>query len=337
MSASGSTTPPSGYYSDPGVRHIAGAALAIALAVGTSSLGRCDEPAAATATPGSVTHGKVPVETITIEAKRKRQEAERAVSRFMFAVPIHHLDDSLARWNTPICPLVAGLPREQGEFVLARLSQIARDAKAPLAGEQCKPNLYVVVTREPNALLKKWYARDRRMFVTRNGLKPVRRFLNNTRPVRVWYNTDFASSEKRSLSPDAAPGALVGTGLGRALQDANVPTNDVGSATRLSRSAVLLLSSVFVVVDATRVQDVNFGQLVDYIGMIGLAEVNLDGEIGAMPTILRVFRNTPDPPQGLSDWDQAFLASLYNVNQAITTQEATMMRVMLSSVAPQEK
>lgn len=319
------------------VRQIAAAVFSIALALVNSSLSWPEEPGAAPAPRGSSTHGKAPVETITIEAKRKRKEAERAVSRFIFAVPIHYLDDSLSRWNSPICPLVAGLPREQGEFVLARLSQIVIAAKASLAGEHCKPNFYAIVTREPDELLKKWYARDRNMFITRNGLGYVKRFLNNTRPVRVWYNTKFASPEKRDLSPDTAAGALIGTVLGMALQDDNIPTNIIGSATRLSRSAVLSLSSVIVVVDAGRVEGLSFGQLADYVGMIGLAEINLDADVGSMPTILSLFRNTPDPPQGLSDWDQAFLSSLYSTNQASAAQEATMMRIMLSSLAPPEK
>ena len=162
----------------------------------------------------------------------------------------------------------------------------------------------------------------------------MKRVLNNSRPVRVWYNTEFASPEKRDLSPDTAAGALMGTGLGMALQDDNIPTNIIGSATRLSPSAVLSLSSVIVVVDVGRVKGLGFGQVADYVGMIGLAEINLDADLGSMPTVLRLFRNTPDPPQGLSDWDQAFLSSLYSTNQASAAQEATMMRIMLSSLAP---
>jgi hypothetical protein len=37
--------------------------------------------------------------------------------------------------------------------MLTRLSQIAASAGAPLAPQHCKPNLFVVVTSEPNALL----------------------------------------------------------------------------------------------------------------------------------------------------------------------------------------
>jgi hypothetical protein len=119
-------------------------------------------------TPAS--SGKAPLDTVTVEAQRERKELEREVNEFVFAVAVRSVHDSLSRWNTPVCPLVAGLPKEQGEFVLARLSQIATAAKAPLAGEHCTANFYVIVTSQPELLLKKWQARDRRMFDTRNGM-----------------------------------------------------------------------------------------------------------------------------------------------------------------------
>ena len=81
-------------------------------------------------------------------------------------------ESSLARWQTvaPICPLVAGLSREDGEYILARLSKIAAAAGAPLAPEHCKPNLYIVVSADPDALLKAWNKRDVWMFGDRKSV-----------------------------------------------------------------------------------------------------------------------------------------------------------------------
>ena len=39
--------------------------------------------------------------------------------------------------------------------MLARLSQVATEAKAPLAGERCTANFFIVVTPQPELLLKK--------------------------------------------------------------------------------------------------------------------------------------------------------------------------------------
>jgi hypothetical protein len=266
-------------------RIVAVAAVAgVALSLATAAFGR----QSATQPHAPVSSGKGPLDTVTVEGQRERKEVEREVNEFVLAVAVRSLHDSLSRWNTPVCPLVAGLPKEQGEFVLARLSQIAREAKAPLAGEHCKANFYIVVTPQPEVLLKKWQARDRRMFDTRNGMGHVRRFLDDPRAVRVWYNVGFASTDGKPITSDSLAGALVGTAFGMNLQLASIPTNTVSMATRLSYSAVRSLSSVIVVVDANHVQELSFGQLADYVGMVGLAEVNQDAEVGPVPTILRL-------------------------------------------------
>ena len=306
-------------------------AAATAFALSAAVLGQ--EPAAPSHAPPHPAAKGGP-DTVTVEAKRERKEVERQVNQFVFAVAVRSLHDSLSRWNSPICPLVAGLPREQGEFVLARLSQIAKSANAPLAGEHCKANFYVVVTPQPEELLKKWRARDRRMYDSRNGIGQLRTFLDTPRAVRVWYNVGFASSDGKPVTGDTIAGALVGTPLGLSLLMANVPTNSISTGSRLTYSAVRSLSSVIVVVDANRVQELNFGQLADYVGMVGLAEIHQDADVGPVPTILRLFRPSEDPPQGLSAWDQAFLGSLYGVDQRSVLEQPMMERSMVRTLAP---
>jgi hypothetical protein len=288
------------------------------------ALAQADQPPGSLQTPTE--HGGL--DTVTVEARR-RKELEHEVDHFVNSVTGHPRDESAPRWNEKICPLVAGLPRTEGEFVLARLSQIAQAVHAPLAGEQCQVNFYVVLTHEPDVLLKKWYARDRRMFTTRNGRGAITSFLDSPRPVRVWYNSGLLSEGGVLDSPNATTAGFVGTGIDKA----NVPTNTVHSTSRLRFGAVLSLSSVIVVIDANRLQGLNFGQVADYVAMIGLAQVRLDAELGATPTILTLFRTAENRPAALSTWDQAFLSSLYRTEQSNVTQLSNMERTMLDSIA----
>ena len=130
--------------------------------------------------------------TVTIEANKER-ELERQISKFVAGAVFTYMNDSLERWNTPVCPLVAGLPKERGEFVLGRVSEIARDAHAPLGSEHCKPNLYIVVSDNPDDLLKKWSKRDVSLFNTCNGMGYVREFMHSRQPIRAYYNARFSS------------------------------------------------------------------------------------------------------------------------------------------------
>jgi len=310
---------------------IAGGLLSAAASSGSAALA---EQSRSTPAATASSSGKAPLDTVTVEARRERKELEREVNEFVFAVAVRYLHDSLSRWNTPVCPLVAGLPRAQGEFVLGRLTQIASSAKVPLAGEHCTGNFYVIVTPEPEKLIKQWQWHDPRMFRNRDGMGYLRNFRDVPRAVRVWYNIGFVSSEGRPIvSSDDLAGGLVGSTLGMELMMANVPTNRINMGSRLTYSAVHSLSSVIVIVDAKRVQALTFGQLADYIGMVGLAEVNQDAKVGTVPTILRLFRAESDPPPRLSAWDEAFLASLYAVDQASVVEQPMMKRQMVSSLA----
>jgi hypothetical protein len=278
--------------------------------------------------------------TITVEARRARETLEKQVSTFVTGVMTHYSDESLARWDTAVCPLVAGFPREVGEFMLARLSQIVKAADAPLAAENCRANLYVIVTREPDLLLKSWRRRDARIF----GNAPpgtIRRFLDTPRPVRVWYNADISASAG-VLSSSTLAGSVGGMGVASsgALGGGNgstnsYPTNTRINPTRLIWNEVQALSSVIVIVDSSKLKAVSIGQLADYIGLMALAEVRLDTDSGTAPTILHLFAGPERAaPQQLSAWDQALLKSLYDTPQKSVMQLSQIKTGVLQSIAP---
>ena len=264
-------------------------------------------------------------DTVTIEARREK-ELKRQITKFVSGAVFTYLNDSLERWDAPICPLVAGLPKERGEFILSRVSEIARDAHAPLGPEHCKPNLYVVVTDNPDFLLEKWSKRDRRMFNTCNGMGYVKEFLHSRQPVRVYYNAKFSS----------AGGAREASGLELDDLSLDLPLSGCifpgAAGSRLRYGAVQELTSVIIVVDSRRTTNLNMGQLADYIAMVGLAQIRVDADPGTAPSILRVFRETDPQLRGLSPWDQAFLQSLYATSQSSVLEVTVIKRRMFEQI-----
>lgn len=238
----------------------------------------------------------------TITVKARRQTLERQVSAFVSAISIAPSNEALARWENPtfICPLVGGLPRDDGEFILTRLSSIALAAGAPLGSAHCKPNFYIIVISEADALLKAWSQRDTTMFGDDAGATRIKKFLHAPIPIRVWYNAKLYASDGTPLTV-AVDGALQGFLLNR---DA--------MGFRLTRDEVRDLTSVVVLHDARRLKGVTFGQLSAYIAMVGLAEIRLDAHLSEAPSILQLFTASGHKsPPGLSPWDQAFLKALY--------------------------
>src|ERR1035438_8251205 len=71
-------------------------------------------------------------DTITVQAQRDREKLKHDLDVFVYdaIVPPLNYGDTVWRWNDAVCPLVAGLNKQQGEFVLTRLSQIAKEVGA---------------------------------------------------------------------------------------------------------------------------------------------------------------------------------------------------------------
>ncbi|HEY1215922.1 MAG TPA: hypothetical protein VGE93_20025, partial [Bryobacteraceae bacterium] len=277
------------------------------------------------ATQSSPREPRSALDTVTINARRER-EIKSQINKFVSGAIFTYLNDSLERWNRPVCPLVAGLPRERAEFILARVSQIARDSNAPLGPEHCRPNLYVVVTDSPDLLLEKWSKRDRRMFNLCNGMGYVTEFLHSRQPVRVYYNAKFSSE---GGGRDAS--ALELDGLNIDFSSGCIASGAAG--TRLSYGAVQELTSVIIVVDSRQTTNCNMGQLADYIAMVGLAQIRAQADTGTAPSILLLFRESAPQPRGLSPWDEAFLHSLYATSQSSVLEVAMIKRRMFEQIA----
>jgi hypothetical protein len=231
---------------------------------------------------------------------------EQRVDAFVRAVshsPRSSDEDSLVRWNSPICLLVVGLSAEDVKLVSARLSQISSSAGAPLARSPCQPNFIVVATSEPDRVLNAWYARDRRLFGDATSAQ-IRQFLDSSqsRTVRVWYNIDL--------------GRKSGTRNGHF-----IPSNSRAESSAFVGNAAADFLSVLAIIDTRRTEHITLDQLAAYVALAGLTRVDLDAVLGSAPSILQLFAaSREDHPTGLSRWDTAFLKALYQSNQTSRTQ-----------------
>ena len=275
------------------------------------------------------------MDTITVQAQRDKAKLEREVNKFVSSTIVQprNYDESLWRWKDQVCPLVAGLNKEQGEFVLGRLSEIAKTAGAPLGAETCKANLYVIVTSAPELLLKQWWRRDVDLFDGEAG-PTVRRFLETPRPIRVWYSAGTVGADGQFFI------GLLDATSERAKPSGHVTVVRISpqAATRLKLTATRNISSVIVVVDSTKIGDINFGQLADYIGLVGLAQINFEKQPGDAPTILRLFESSGESrPSEMSAWDKALLHALYSTSQTDVMQIAQMQSAALKDIAPKSQ
>jgi hypothetical protein len=265
---------------------------------------------------------------VTVTANRAKLAPR--VLKFVNQIAVRQNDEGLPRWQDPVCPLITGLPRPEGEFALGRISEIAIAAKVPLAGEHCRPNLFIYVTPQPMQLLEAMANQKRNVTFGEATPTVVDEFIKTPRPVRVWYNTSMRTPEGTPPNqglPNAAQ--LLG---GSALAGAPI-YNDLDRTSHILLSKTWSFSYVFVIVDQARLQAVSRGQFADYVAMVGLADIKPGAHLDDAQTILKLFDGAPQAaPDGLSDWDESFLKSLYATEQVSKTQRSEVANAIVRDV-----
>jgi len=234
-------------------------------------------------------------------------------------------------WRVPLCFMVAGLPRTQGELVLERLAADADSAGVRLAGERCHPNLIVAWSREPEALLTDLKRRNPRMFGDAARAVEIGQFIRPSKPkaVRVWHNADSANRDGVPLKEFGLICDLDPEGIGP-----DCPINNDIIESRLSLDRLVVFSSAIVVVDANLARHATLEQLADYIAMVALADIDPDNTAGDAPSILQLFAaSTEAAPSGLSMWDRAFLSGLYHSDQSSRGQRWAIEESVVHTVA----
>jgi hypothetical protein len=289
--------------------------VAVVIASATAAVEAAREaPAPTAATPPAIKSETLQEVTVTA----KHATLAPRVRKFVNQIAALEFDDGLARWHVPVCPLVSGLPPQGGEWILRRVSEIARIARVPLARDRClQKNLFIFVTADPRGLLQLWDDRTSSRVGVFNGatwvVDPgwqfgapqhvIEAFIRSPRAVRVWYYTHCSRGD----------GCTPGRGL----------------------SSIILYDffRVFVIVDQTRLSGVTIGQLADYVSMVSLAQIKAGAQLGDAPTILKLFEVAPQAaPAGMTDWDGAFLKSLYDTEPRPRAQRRLIARAMVRAV-----
>jgi hypothetical protein len=182
-----------------------------------------------------------------------------------------------------------------------------------MASEHCKPNFYVIVTSDPNELMKEWSEHDPTLWDSHPKAE-VQQFMSATGPIRAFYNpgTWWGGCVRRRV-----PGFPAGS-------PSPFPYVDCDDPDPLQDG---VLASVIVCI--------NFGQLTAYIALAGLAQIRLDAKLGDASTILQLFSDPRKaPPFGLSLWDQAYLKALYHTDRRDKPQRFAIARSMAHVIAP---
>jgi hypothetical protein len=206
------------------------------------------------------------------------------------------LHNPMARIESWLCPGVMGLKTEGAQLMIDRIRWNAERLDLRLANDQnCTPNLIVAFVEDGKALLAAIEQEQSQAFSSLT-LKERRALLAEEGPVRVWTTTETKTRDGHPV-PRAEGGAPPTVSMWMAHSKIYLPIRED-------------ISQVVVLFDREGVRGKSLIQLADYATMRGFARTKPADDDVPLDTILALF-GSDAPALGLTDFDQAYLRSLY--------------------------
>jgi hypothetical protein len=294
-------------------------------------------------------HPPAPSESITVTGIK---DVEAAVSKFVGTVTVPtRIAGKLARWKEGVCPIIVGLRPEAVKLVSKRLREVAAMVGAPVNGkESCKPNIEIVFTTTPQALIDTVRIKYPVLLGYHDNSAQAERLATVTRPIQAWYTTATDDLRGRPqidagrrggmtvdvLIPESGGG---GPSSGTAVVTMNMPNASAQNVTgnRLGDGLSSELNHVVIVAEPAKLLDYEIGTLADYIAILALSQIPPPESCQDLPSILNLL--VPDcsrTAKALTSGDVAYLRALYKITPTASFhgQRGEMMYQMEQSLTP---
>jgi hypothetical protein len=264
-------------------------------------------------------------ESITVTAAKSRATVEKFAKAFFTPTK---LAGKIARWENGICPVTVGQPPASASLVTDRVKDIAESVGAPVdANPSCTPNIQIVFTTTPQALLDDVRAHepDYLGYVETSALRDKLAII--TRPIQAWYTTetiDLDGMRKVDTNRHQGGGMLMPNFSAFGMPDtvanrdpiwlpnatyARVTGNHVNNGVRSGFNHVLI------VVDSSKLVGRKFNPLADYIAMLALTQLNSPDACQQLPSIVNMLAADCDQAMdGMTATDLAYLRGLYKMD-----------------------
>lgn len=271
------------------------------------------------------------------------QARQRAVD-FVKSTGVATGQKQVARWAVPVCVKVVGVSDTQLAKVENVMLEIAREANIPVGKPGCDPNITVNFTADAGAVVR--YVHQRRPHQLRElDLNEREHILTGTAPVRWWYSTQNLDRDQVGTDNVATIFATAGSAAtagpsGGPIQVGGMgemtSTQQYGSGSNVRTPTIRSLFSATVVIDAPSAGNTSIDSIAAYAAMVAFAEM----DAGAPPpdSILGLFQPS-SIESTLTDWDMAFLKSLYRMplDRRSRIQRGHLVEALLDERLPSAK
>lgn len=224
-----------------------------------------------------------------------------AASAALLATPVsaQSSQEPLPRFEEQVCPGVAGLQLEAAETMVGRLRANLAEFGRSLAPEStCEPNLVVAFVEDSREFLRR-LERERRWLFLEMEEADRRALLDDPGATRTLLRV-------RSRSRDGMP-------VGRRENLVDIPQTTMWMAhSKIYTATRNDIHYAMVLFDREAIDGLNLAQLADYATFRALTRTLPQSPEARRASILALFEEGPERPEGLTDFDRSFLSTLYS-------------------------
>lgn len=237
------------------------------------------------------------------------QARQRAVD-FVKRTGVAHGQQQVARWVVPVCIKVIGLKPLHAARFKALMLDVAHEANVRVAKPNCQPNITVSFAPDAGQVVRRINSRKPRQLDELSRTEKDE-LLNSEAPVRWWYATQMLDRDGVQSNNMAAPWISVGGSTAPLpIVDGVMTTQQYNSGSNVRTPTMRSLYGATVVVDIGKAGKTPIDAIAAYAAMVAFAEMNASAP--PPESILGLFQ--PDSMESsLTDWDLAFLKSLYRM------------------------
>jgi hypothetical protein len=276
--------------------------------------------------PAFAQSAHAPTENVTVTGIK---DVEKAVTDFVGKVTVPtRVAGKMARWRDGICPIVAGVRPAAVKFITQHVRDVAAQAGAPVNDKaDCKPNIEIVFTTTPQALLDTIFIKYPELLGYHDNSAQATKLATVSWPIQSWYSTatkdlrgqpqvDGVKTGGVTMTMQLPEGGYGGpSGGALPMYEMNMPnarvTNVTGS--RLGDGTSSEFNHVVIVVEPAKLLEYELGTLSDYIALLALVQSQPPDNCQELPTILNLLVAGCTPPKALTNVDLAYLRALYKV------------------------
>ncbi|MFM7348598.1 MAG: hypothetical protein ACKO01_03825 [Erythrobacter sp.] len=253
------------------------------------------------------------------EERRAQRKIVRDLSREV--IGRQNQNRKVSRFYSPLCLAVAGVKKRHVADFSDRILDNAEKAGIALAGDNCKPNAMVIFTGHSRNELRELRRKNPTVF---NDLGPdsFRKLVRSRDEAFAYRGTVLTNIHgvpfgiETLMGPTDQGSTYVGLGM-------QMPPR-------------FGVSGAVVLIDRDATEGMTALQLADYATLRLLAPTDeIKDEIpGAPPTIMSLFRDTQKAPRQLTEFDLAYLNSVYTIRPPHLVPNAIHSSVMDQIVRP---